>query len=201
MSDEAANALKFEARKSMYAVHPLILSRWSPRALSGEPMTDELLMTLFEAARWAPSSYNNQPWRFLYARKGTPHWEVFFNLPGDFNKSWTAQASVLVVIISKKTFDFNGQPSVTHSFDTGSAWQNLALQAAHMGFVAHGMEGFDYEKARGDLHVPDDFSVEAMVAIGLPGDKNLLPEKLQEREMPSQRKPLYDIVIEGGFSA
>src|SRR3989338_7069906 len=93
-----------ENRKADYEISPLILSRWSPRAMTGEEITGDELMALFEAARWAPSSYNNQPWRFIYARRNTPHWERIFNLMGEWNKSWTKNASALVVVASAKNF-------------------------------------------------------------------------------------------------
>ena len=155
-------------RTSAYPIEKLILNRWSPRALSGESITDEQLMTLFEAARWAPSSYNNQPWRFIYAKRDTAQWNTLFNLLGDFNKSWAHNAAVLVVIFSAEKTD-KGYPIRTHSFCTGAAWQNLALQAFSMGLVAHGMEGFDYDKAKKDLRIPEGYTVEAMCAIGKPG--------------------------------
>lgn len=186
-------------RKSNYPVNPLFLKRWSPRAMSGESISDEELMTLFEAARWAPSSYNGQPWRFIYAKRDSVNWDKLFNLMGEFNQGWTKTAAALVVVISGNNFEFNGEPAVTHSFDAGSAWMSLALQAADMGLVAHGMQGFDYEKAKKDLGVPDDFTVEAMVAIGKPGKKEDLPADLQEKEAPSDRKPLEQIVMEGTF--
>ncbi len=107
-----------EARKACYPIDSLFLDRWSPRAMSGEEIAEEELLTLFEAARWAPSSYNNQPWRILYARRDTTHWPLFFDLLVDFNKTWVKEAAALVVFISKMTFDHNGEPSVTHSFDT-----------------------------------------------------------------------------------
>ena len=187
-----------ESRKANYDINPLILSRWSPRAMPGEEITEDELMALFEAARWAPSSYNNQPWRFIYARRGTAHWEKIFSLLVDFNKSWAKNAAALVVVISKKTFD-NGKPSVTHSFDSGSAWQNLALEAVSRNLVAHGMEGFDYEKARTELGIPDDYAVEAMIAIGKRGKKEAMPKELQEMENPSGRKQLNEIAMEGEF--
>ncbi len=194
LSEEASNI-----RKSDHKINPIILNRWSPRAMSGEEITDKELMSLFEAARWAPSSYNNQPWRFIYAKRNTMHWDAIFNLMVEFNQSWTKNAAVLIVIISKKTFDHNAQPSITHSFDTGAAWENLALQAETMGLAAHGMQGFDYEKAKKELGIPDDYSVEAMVAIGKRGKKENLPKELQEKEMPSGRKPLKDLIMEGKF--
>jgi nitroreductase len=186
-------------RKREHGVDPIFINRWSPRAMSGDEISDEELMKLFEAARWAPSSYNNQSWRFLFAKKNTSNWKLFFDLLGDFNKTWCKNAAVLVVIISKKTFDHNGKPSKTHSFDTGSAWENIALQGSMSGLVVHCMEGFDYGKAREVLDVPDDYDVEAMVAIGKPGKKEDLPKGLQEREVPSGRKKLSEIVCEGKF--
>jgi nitroreductase len=165
--------------------------------MSGEPITEEELFTLFEAARWAPSSYNNQPWRILYARRDTRHWPLFFDLLVEFNQTWAKNAAALVVFISKTTFDHNGEPAATHSFDTGAAWENLALQATLKGLVVHGMQGFDYDKARTALSIPDGFKVEAMAVIGKPGRKEDLPERLQERETPSDRRKLNGTVFEG----
>jgi nitroreductase len=188
-----------EERKADYPINSLFLDRWSPRAMSGEEIPLAELLVLFEAARWAPSSYNNQPWRILFARRDTEHWPLFFDLLVDFNKTWAKRAAELVVFISKTTFDSNGEPSITHSFDTGAAWENLALQGALQGFVVHGMQGFDYEKAKSALKIPDGFRVEAMVAIGRPGKKEDLPEKLQERETPNGRRKLSETVFEGPF--
>jgi nitroreductase len=190
-----------ERRKAGYPIDSLFLDRWSPRAMSGEEITEEELLTLFEAARWAPSSYNNQPWRILYARQNTEHWPLFFDLLVDFNKTWAKRAAALVVFISKTTFDHNGEPSVTHSFDTGAAWQNFALEATLKNLVVHGMEGFDYERARTVLKIPHDFQVEAMAAIGKPGKKEDLPAGLQERETPNDRRKLTEAIIEGPFTA
>jgi nitroreductase len=186
-----------EVRRSDYPIDPLFLDRWSPRAMSGEEITETELLTLFEAARWAPSSYNGQPWRILYARRDTGHWTLFFNLLVEFNQTWAKNAAALAVLISKETFDHNGEPAITHSFDTGAAWANLALQGTLDGLVIHGMQGFDYEKAKTDLKIPDGYSVEAMVVIGKPGKKEDLPEKLQEREVPNDRRSLRETAFEG----
>ena len=124
-------------RKANYDIDSLILNRWSPRAMSSEEMKEDEFMPLFEAARWAPSSYNAQPWRFLYAKRGTENWDKFFNLLVEFNQSWAKTASLLVVVISRKTFEHNEKPAVTHQFDAGSAWENLALEASKRGLVAH----------------------------------------------------------------
>lgn len=186
-------------RNPTHPIQPLILNRWSPRALSGETIEDSELLALFEAARWAPSSYNGQPWRFIYAKRETAHWQKFFDLLVPFNQSWAKNAAVLVVIISKNVFDHNGQPCQTHSFDTGAAWENLALEASARKLVAHGMQGFDYVRAKTELAIPDEYTVEAMIAIGKPGKTEDLPVELQERESPSDRRSLSEIVMEGLF--
>jgi nitroreductase len=146
-------------RNAEHDIDPLILNRWSPRAMSGQQIPDEDLMRLFEAARWAaPSSYNGQPWRFIYAKRNTIYWNKFLNLMVDFNKSWAKNAAVLVVIVSRKNFEHNEQPSVTHQFDAGAAWENFALQAETQGLVTHGMQGFDYEKTRKELQYRKDMT-------------------------------------------
>jgi len=188
-----------QIRKADYPIDSLFLDRWSPRAMSGEPITEEELFTLFEAARWAPSSFNNQPWRILYARRETAHWPIFFDLLVEFNQTWAKNAAALAVFISKKTFDHNGEPAATHSYDTGAAWENLALQATLKGFVVHGMQGFDYDKARSALNIPEGFTVEAMAVIGKPGRKEDLPARLQEREAPSDRRKLTETAFEGPY--
>ena len=187
------------ARKSNYPINPLILNRWSPRSMTGEALNDDDIMSLFEAARWAPSSYNNQPWRFIYAKRNTEHWDRFFNLLAEGNKNWTKNAALLVVVISRKNFEFNEKPAITHQFDAGSAWENLALEASSRGIVAHGMQGFDYEKAGVNLGVPHDFEVMAMIAIGKKGPIEILPPELQEKEKLTDRKPLKEIIMEGFY--
>ena len=186
-------------RTSEYPINPLILSRWSPRSMTGEELGDDDIMSLFEAARWAPSSFNNQPWRFIYAKRNTEHWDRLFNLLVDANKTWAKNAALLAVVISRKNFEFNEKPARTHQFDTGSAWENLALEASSRGIVAHGMQGFDYEKAKTELGIPADFEVMAMIAIGKRGPKENLPTELQDKEKPNDRKALKDIIMEGTY--
>jgi len=187
-----------ENRKPDYPIHPLILNRWSPRAMSGEPLSDAELFPLFEAARWAPSSYNAQPWRILYVKRDTSYWERLFNLLIDFNKEWCAKAAVLGLFFSRTTFEKNNKPSHTHSFDTGAAWENICLEGTGRGLVVHGMEGFDYEKAA--LLIPKDHEVNAMFAIGKHAPKSTLPKELQEREAPSARKKISEFAFEGKIS-
>lgn len=185
-------------RKPEFPIEDLFYRRWSPRAMSGKPLTKEELMPLFEAAKWAPSSFNNQPWRFIYALKNTPQWNNLFDLLVDFNKSWAKNAGVLILIISKKTSS-EGKKIKTHSFDTGASWMNLALQGHLLGYVVHGIEGFDYEKARKVLEIPDEYEIEAMAAVGKPGQKESLPEAMQEKEKPNQRRDLAETIFEGKF--
>lgn len=186
-------------RVAQYPIDEIFINRWSPRAMSGEPISDQELMTLFEAARWAPSSFNGQPWRFVYAKRETLYWEKIFNLLTPFNQAWCQKAAVLVVVISRNTFYWNNKPARTHSFDTGAAWENLALQSSLLGLVAHGMEGFDYDRAKTELQIPDGYTVEAMIALGKPGKKEDLPKELQEREELSDRNPVGTFVFEGLF--
>lgn len=186
-------------RQSCCGVLDLLVDRWSPRAMSGEPLTEVEVKALFEAARWAPSSFNHQPWRFIYATRTMPEWETFLNLLVQFNKSWAQEGAICILILSHKYFEYNGEFSRTHSFDTGAATQNLALQGFAMGLVVHGMEGFDYEKARTELGVPDSYDIEAMFVVGKRGSVSDLPEDLQKRETPSDRLSVEEIAYRGRF--
>ena len=199
MKSDELNELQKEAeqnREPDYDISPMFIHRWSPRAL-GRDMDEEELKALFEAARWAPSSYNNQSWRFIYATHKDEEYEKFVDLMNEFNAGWAEPGYALIVIASKKTFDHNGEPSITHSFDTGAAWQNLALEAARRGLVAHGMQGFDYDKAREVLDIPEEFEVEAMIAVGSKEDEEKLDEDIQVR--PNGRKNQEEIVSKGSF--
>lgn len=186
-------------RQPAAEIEPLLLSRYSPRAMSGQAISQAELLQLFEAARWAPSAYNSQPWRFVYAHRETPAWSKLFSLMVEFNQTWTSKAAVLVVVISHDIFDHNGQISPTAAYDTGAAWQNLALQATTQGLIAHGMSGFDYDRAKSELNIPDGYSVRAMIAIGKPGATSDLPEQLQAGETPSQRRPISELIGNGVF--
>lgn len=201
-NSQLSHSVLEQVRSSTYKINPVILDRWSTRSMTGEQLSYEELMSLFEAARWAPSSANAQPCRFIYAtRNTTKEWNTLFNLLVDFNETWAKNAAVLILVVSKKEFEYNGRviASVTHQFDTGAAWENLALEAASRGLVAHGMTGFDYTKARKDLDIPDSFDVIAMIAIGKRDRTDKLPSGLQERET-SPRKPLKQMIMKGRFN-
>ncbi|MGJ7534861.1 MULTISPECIES: nitroreductase family protein [unclassified Variovorax] len=191
-------------RSSAYAIDPIFLKRWSPRALDEKAtISDQELMTLFEAAHWAPSSFNSQPWRFIYARRDTPQWSRLFDLLVPMNQGWAVRASALVVLVSATTAQPPGAPgpipSYSHSLDAGAAWAHLALQATQLGWHAHAMAGFDVARAAQVLNVPDNFRVETVIAIGRIGDKSVLPPPMQEREQPNTRRPVEELVMEGEF--
>jgi nitroreductase len=138
-------------RRADFDISPALLNRWSPRALTGEPLGDEELFSLFEAARWAPSSYNGQPWRFIFARRQQAgEFAQFLNLLVPGNQAWAKNAAALAVVLSRTRFEYNEKPALTHAFDTGAAWENLAIEAVSRGLVAHGMQGFDYERAKAE---------------------------------------------------
>lgn len=181
------------------SIHPLIYNRWSPRSMTGEMIGEEDLRALFEAARTAPSSYNAQPWRFIYALRTDPQWASYIDLLVEFNQKWAKNASALIIVASRKLFEHNGKPSQTHSFDAGAAWMGLALEGAHRGLVVHGMQGFNYEKAAQVAQLPDIYQVEAMIAVGKRAPKEKLPAEMQENEKPSSRKSLSEIVFHGNF--
>lgn len=191
-------------RKAAYPVDPIFTDRWSPRSFTGEEISVADLMTVLEAARWAPSSYNSQPWRFAFARRGTPQFETFLQLLLPGNQAWCKDASALVFVASSKTMSMPGKdepvPSRTHSFDTGAAWMALSLQSHRMGLHTHGMIGLDYEAAAKALKLPEGFQLEMAFALGKRDEPGKLSEALQKREVPNDRKPLAESASEGGFS-
>lgn len=190
-----------KSRKAEYPIDDLFINRRSLRAMSGESIEHETLMSVFEAARWAPSSWNNQPWRFVYVQRGMAEWDAFYNLIGEFNQVWACKADVLIIVVTKITFDFNGNPSKTASYDVGTACQNMALQAVRNGLCAVPVEGFNHRGATQMLNLDDEHKVELMWVLGKPGSDDYLPEKNRMREkMPSGRKPLSEIVFKGTFN-
>ena len=189
----------FAQRAPQYPVDDLFVSRWSPRAMSGAAVTDKELMSLIEAAHWAPSSFNDQPWRFVYVKRDTAAWKPVFDCLVPWNQAWCKNAGALVVIVSRTTFEHTGKPNGTHSFDTGAAWQNFALQGHMNGLVIHGIAGFDYEQMAKVINLPAGFAIEAMAAVGKPAPKSVLPKEMQDAETPSPRKPIAELAFEGTF--
>jgi nitroreductase len=191
-------------RHADYPISPLFLDRWSPRAYDSSTMPEADLLTMLEAARYAPSAANGQPWRSIYALRDTPEWDKLFALLVPFNQGWAKTASALVFVISKTARlgdDGVLKPIYSHAFDAGSAWMSLALQASIMGYHAHGMGGVDYEGTRKAFELPENYRLEAAVAIGKQAARETLSAELAAREVPSQRLPLADIAFKGIFIA
>ena len=183
-------------------VHRLFTDRWSPRAFDRSHIDESDLEIIFEAAGLAPSAFNYQPWRFLYARREDPSWTGFVGLLNPFNQSWAQNASALVIIVSDTTFEQAEATSrsYSHSFDAGAAWAQMALQATALGYHAHAMTGIDFDRIRNGLNVPDHFRIEAAVAIGRRAPPETLPEELREKEKQSGRKPVSQIAFAGAFN-
>lgn len=178
-------------RQTEHDIDPVFLNRWSPRSYQEKEVPEEVLMRVFEAARWAPSAMNMQPWRFIIARTVEDR-EKFHSFILEGNRRWCDKAPVLAVLISDKE-------DRVHAFDSGAAWGFLALQAAKEGLATHAMGGFDKDKAREVLNIPDNFDLQVVIAIGYQGEVEALPEDLQNREQPSNRRPLNETIFEGQF--
>ncbi len=187
---------KLKHAPDVSGVQELIRQRWSPRAFSDKEIPAADLKTLFEAARWAASSSNEQPWRFLVGRRGDETYQKIFNALVPFNQSWAKSAPVLVLSVAKKTFTEKGTPNRHALHDTGAATANLFLQATAIGLHTHSMAGFDPEQLRASFAIPSDYEIGAVVAIGYFGDPGGLPEHLHKIEVsPRQRKPVEEFVF------
>ncbi len=181
-------------------VHQEFWGRWSPRAFSPEPIPEKILAALFEAARWAPSCYNDQPWLFLYARSPQDR-ALFLSCLVEFNRAWAGKAPVLAFVLARKTFEHNGEPNRWAPFDAGAAWMSLALQARKAGLYTHAMAGFDEDRAYEVLKVPrEEYDIMAALAIGAYGDPETLPPGVRKTEAPNGRKPLGEVAREGAFT-
>ncbi len=186
---------------TQYPIHDLLKRRWSPRAFAERPVEAEKLRSLFEAARWAPSSNNEQPWRFLVATKENKMgYDRLFNCLVEGNRKWAHLAPVLTLSVVTLTFD-DGTVN-RHAFhDTGMAVENLVIQATALGLAVHQMAGFQVDKARAEFKIPDGYEPVAMIAIGYPGDPSILPDKLRQREFsPRTRRPIAEFVFGEGWN-
>lgn len=188
-------------RKADHPIEKVFLERQSryafERKLSPDLMKQKL-MSLFEAARWAPSEYNSQPWRFIYGVHATPAWTPLFNLIKPGNQRWAEHAGALIIVLSRKTSDYNKKPLETHSLDTGMAVAHILLQATHLGLSAHPIGGFDKEKARKEFKIPQEYQIEMMLIVGEPSSKKDHP--LAERDAKvSMRKPVSELAKEGSM--
>lgn len=193
-----------EERQPDHAIDPIFTRRWSARSFTGDTMPEEHILTMFEAARWAHSASNRQPWRFSYVLRGDAEFDRFLHFLDDGNREWAQKAAALVILISQRhtrPTDGSAPRNIgTHSLDAGCALQSFTLQAAMLGYIAHPMAGILPEKIREDLRIDDaDYKVEAAIAVGRLAPKEELPERFREREKMSQRRPLAETAFRGGF--
>lgn len=174
----------------------IVLRRWSPRAYSDKQVSAETLKGIFEAARWAASSFNEQPWRFLVGRRGDETYKKIFDSLVEFNQGWAKSAPVLILSVANTKFTHSGEANRFGLHDTGAATAYIALQATAFGLHTHSMAGLDTEKARKAFNIPDDYEIGAVTALGYLGDPDALPGQLKQQEVsPRQRKPLEEIVF------
>ena len=180
-------------------IHELLQNRWSPRAFSDKSVAPEVLRALFEAARWAPSSSNYQPWAYIIGTKGDPeNFAKVLSTLVEFNQGWAKNAPVLVLSVAQTKVPKDGSPNGHAFHDVGSASAQLTFEANSRGLYVHQMAGFDANKAREVFAIPSDWEPVAAMAIGYPGDPQSLPDKLRERELaPSTRKPVSEFVMAG----
>ncbi len=182
-----------------YPIQELLARRWSPRVFSSRAVEVEKLRSLLEAARWAASCYNDQPWFYMVATKeNAADYDQLLNCLVEGNREWARSAPVLMLSVARLTFAYNGKPNAWAFHDVGQAAANLCIQATALGLQVHQMAGFDAEKARTSFAIPQGFDPVAAFVIGYPGDPATLPEKLREREMaPRSRKSLAECVFTG----
>jgi len=198
MFDREPNDDVRDFRKADHEVPAFYLNRWSPRAFRPDPVPEEDLLACFEAARWAPSAYNEQPWRFVYARTDEDR-AKFASCLIEFNRAWAPMAPVLIALCAKEFFSHEDAANAHHAFDAGAAWASFALEATRRGYHCHAMAGFDADKARSVLGVPEGFRVVCFFVMGKKGPADLLPEGMQKTEAPSGRRPVAESAAEGAF--
>lgn len=191
-----------KAAETQHAIHPSIKSRWSPRAFSNKQVEPEKLLAVLEAARWAASAMNEQPWRFIVATKDNPaEFEQALHCLNEGNQRWVKDAPVLIFTIIKKTFTRNDRPNRVALHDLGLAVANLTMQATELGLHAHQMGGIQFDKIREVYQIPEDYEVVTGIALGYYGNIEQLPEDLQEREKgPRLRKPLSELIFAGTWA-
>jgi nitroreductase len=182
-------------------LNELVRNRWSPRAFADKPVAPEVLRSLLEAARWAPSSSNEQPWAYIVATKDDPeNFAKMLSILVEFNVGWAKHAAVLVLSVAHLKTQKDGAPNHLALHDVGSASAQLTFEAVSCGLLVHQMAGYDGDKARQVFAIPQDWAPVAAMAIGYPGDPQSLPEKLRQREVaPRMRKPLTEFVMTGGW--
>ncbi|MBL9072567.1 nitroreductase family protein [Tabrizicola sp.] len=189
-------------RQTDHPVAPEFPARWSPRSFTDRELSEGEVMSLLEAARWAPSASNHQPWRLVWTRRGEAGFAAIADTLTGNNPLWAGKAAVLFAVASKDTvLNREGAEVANHTagFDTGAAWMSLALQAQTMGLFAHAMGGFDKDRLAAAVGLPDSHTLHCVVAVGEQGPAKALPDHLREREKPSGRKPVSEFSVHGRF--
>lgn len=185
-----------ENRVFEHDVMEIVQTRWSSRAFDRErKLSEEDLGAVLEAATYAPNCFNEQPWRWVVARQGSPAFEAIVSTMTPGNQAWAPEASVLLVMLSKQTFSYNNQPNRFARFDTGTAWGYLTLEAQSRGVLAHGMGGFKPDELRNKLGIPADFEIVALAALGYYGSPDYLPDSVKTKEKPNPRKPVVEVIF------
>lgn len=197
MSKSAEEVNQLKRAPAVERVMPEVLHRWSPRSFSDRAVSGEDLRTIFEAVRWAASSFNEQPWRFLVGRRGDATYQKIFESLGEFNKAWASTAPVLILGATRTRFSHNETPNAVALYDLGAAAATLCYQAMHLGIFTHQMGGYDRDVARKLFELPEEFMFGAVIAMGYQGDPAALPnDSMREQEMePRTRKPLSEIAL------
>lgn len=182
----------------MTEIHELISKRWSPVAFDSRPVEYDKIHLLFEAAKWAPSANNNQPWRFIFATKDMPEYEVFLDLMSEMNRVWASTAPLLVMGLAQVVSTYKNRPNRLGYYEAGMAVSNLLLQATAMDLVVHQMAGYDYERAKEALVIPSRYEPTAIMAIGYKGDPSILPKEVASREKNERtRMQISEFLISG----
>jgi len=193
-----------QSRTAEHGVNSIFVERWSPRAYDESSLTEAELQTLFEAARWAPSAYNAQPWRFIYARRGTADWQKFLDALIPYNRGWAQHASALIFAVSVQKFVPPGKTEAIstgfQSYDTGAAVAFLVLQASLSGLSSHIIAGYDEGAVKKALALPDGYAIESAIVVGRRGKADALPPDLRAREAPTPRRPIAELASEGHFA-
>lgn len=187
----------------LYPVNQLISQRWSPRAFSSKAIPQSDVMSLFEACRWAASSMNEQPWRFIYAQKSNPEaWDNLLSLANEWNRSWSKTADLLILTIAKMQYDHKNYPNEHALYDLGLGLGNLSTQATSLGIFLHHMGGFDPERAIELYSIPEGYKPVSLIAAGYPGSIESIPEEIAKTEYEAQtRIPTEEFAFEGFFKS
>ncbi|WP_370677327.1 nitroreductase family protein [Pleomorphomonas sp. PLEO] len=192
------------SRIADYPIEDFFTARWSPRAFAMDTVSEQELLGLLEAARWAPSGLNAQPWRFVYSFRGEAAFDAILASLWEGNQVWAKNASALIAVVAKTTLIPPGAdkevPNPSYSFDAGAAWGYFAVQAHLRGWSSHAMGGFDAARAAEAIGMPDGYAMQAVVAIGKKGSVDALPEVLRKREVPSPRRQITDSAFRGKFA-